>query len=126
MTQKDPHNLAGAGVLNGKSFLLTFFYVYTDEEIYDETFLTRLQLIKENLERGEAIVRDIKKRTFQVLRKFRMTLMNLLNEEFCIDHESYGNVKMDWDTLEKRITAAYQLRSSYVHTGKRFDRGHSK
>lgn len=29
---------------------------------------------------------------------------------------------MEWTTIEKRIQAAYQLRSSYVHTGKRFDR----
>lgn len=68
--------------------ILSNFYEYTDEELYDTDFLNRLREIENLGKRERSTVRVIKKRNYQVLKKFKITLMNLLDEDFCLNHES--------------------------------------
>lgn len=104
--------------------ILSNYYEYTDEELYDDDLRQRFETIASELEDGKAMVRYFKNRLYQVSRKFRLTLRNLLSKDFCQYNEvpedwtSVGG--LDWETLDKRINAAYQVRSSYVHTGQRF------
>lgn len=103
--------------------ILSNYYSYSDEQIYDKELLQQFSAIESQIERGDAIVRNIKKRLYQVSRRFSMTIVDLLTPDFCeksevLENEQYA--ALEWEMLGKRIAAAYQVRSSYVHTGKRF------
>lgn len=101
--------------------ILSNFYQYSEDELYDADFLGRLKEIEQLGKREATTVKIIKNRNYQVLRKFVKTIMSLLNEDFCLNHESNPHSVMNWETIESRIKSAYELRSSYVHTGKRFE-----
>lgn len=101
--------------------ILANYYEYTDEEIYDERLRTYFQEIEARLEKGTEISTEIKSRLYQVRRRFSLTLTKLLKDDFFDRPEGTRKfVCLHKDSIERRIKAAYDLRSRYVHEGQRF------
>jgi hypothetical protein len=92
---------------------------FSESEIYDEEIRTLLAEIKDKL--GESKAEKVRGRFFQIRRKFRIGLSKLVNQSFFEGSESredfYQFKQEDFDT---RIAAAYDLRSYFLHAGKRF------
>lgn len=93
---------------------------YSDEELYDPDLLSAFQRIS-TLEGGDAIVRSLKNRLYQVKRKFTYGLLKLLNDNFFENTEvlnpEMDNAKLSRDNIETTLRSAYDLRSIYVHSG---------
>ncbi|MEJ9132131.1 HEPN domain-containing protein [Bacillus thuringiensis] len=93
---------------------------YTDEQLYDENLLKNFKEIS-TLQKGDRIVRDLKKRLFQVKRKFFHSLIDLLDDNFYENTEAMQEIGIiTKGTIEQSIKSTYDLRSSYVHTGLEF------
>ena len=98
--------------------ILSNFYDYPDEDFPDDDLKQDLTRISEELKGGEEIVRRIRKRLFQVKRKFTTTVLRLLSPYFFSQTEATEQFcALKSDGIESRIKAAYDLRSLYVHTG---------
>lgn len=104
--------------------IISSFYdnKFTDDELYDDQLLKYFKEI-ETLKNGKAIANNIKKRLYQVKRKFTTSLLKNLNEEFfskteIINGNGYG--RLTKENIESVIKAGYDLRSHYVHEGLEF------
>jgi len=98
--------------------VLSNYYPYTDEELYDKELRGKLVEIQNKLDNGMKICKDIKSRLHQVRRKYVLTITKLLNPYFFQNTESLqGFACLKQDDIEKRIKASYDLRSLYVHEG---------
>lgn len=97
--------------------LSNFYDDYQEEELYDSD----LRQLMERLVDYHVPDKDlslIKKRLYQVKRRFVLTLSKLINEPFFDRTESKReDAKFTKENFEKSIKAAYDLRSRYVHTG---------
>lgn len=92
----------------------------TDNELYDEQLLEYFKVI-ETMDNGQSIVRNIKRRLYQVKRKFTASALKNLNDEFFSKNETIGNIgKITKDNAETIVKAGYDLRSLYVHEGLEF------
>lgn len=95
---------------------------YSDGELYDHdtdlvNFLDKLTDEKDK--------KFIKKRLFQVKRKFFLSTKELLNNNFFVVSEvkepfRQGIYDFTEDNIDKAIKAAYDLRSNFVHTGAKY------
>jgi hypothetical protein len=98
--------------------ILSSFFKYDQDDLLDETLKQDLARISTCLEGGEAVVRRIRGSLYQVRRKFTTTVLRLLSPYFFQQtdaKEQFCALKVD--DIVKRIKAAYDLRSRYVHTG---------
>jgi hypothetical protein len=98
--------------------ILTDRHAMSEEELYD----AELRAVLDKLTPKEANL--IKKRLFQVRRKFAAGLHSHLNAGFFRRTEAKGPLAersrlVDTD-IEKRLKAAYDVRSQYVHAGRNF------
>lgn len=104
--------------------VLAAFYEnsFSEDELYDTELKKVLCLLKEsNIKGWEFITKFIKKRLYQVRRKYTLTILKLLNEHFFEKTESKQQYWcLQKDNIKDRLLAAYDLRSQYVHTGIRF------
>jgi hypothetical protein len=98
--------------------ILTDRHGMTDDELYD----TDLRAVLDKLAPKDANL--IKKRLFQVRRKFSAGLRSHVNAGFFKRTEAKGQLaertRLVAADIEKRLKAAYDVRSQYVHTGKTF------
>jgi Apea-like HEPN len=109
---------------------------FTEAELYDPATLSELEAIKEKI--GEKVSKKIKERLYQVKRKYLLAVHRLLTESFFTvteaeEHEGKFHLEprtspMFKDgksemTFLRRIKAAYDLRSKYVHGGSKFGWG---
>jgi len=98
--------------------VLSNYYEYSDEELYDQGLRDELAEIQDKLDNGMKISRDIKSRLYQVRRKYALTITKLLSPYFFQNSESLKKfAALEQDDIEKRIKASYDLRSLYVHEG---------
>lgn len=104
--------------------ILSNHFTFEDEQMYDSALLKMFEEIEGQTTNGKNIVKNIKKRLYQVKRRFTFTILKLLTPDFYEAHEvpngasTYASLTLD--NIEARIKAAYDLRSMYVHTGIRF------
>jgi hypothetical protein len=98
--------------------ILSDRYVMTDEARYDAALLAvfgKLDTADANLVKG---------RLFQVRRKFAAGLASKLNKGFFARTEAKPSfapiASLKESEIEKRLKAAYDVRSQYVHTGRTF------
>lgn len=98
--------------------IISGHFEFEANKLIDSDMLESLSSIEEGLENGKKIARQIISRLFSVKRKFINSLCALIDDEFFntngIESE-LGRLKPQ--DFEKRISAAYDLRSKYVHTG---------
>lgn len=98
--------------------VLSNYYQYTDEELYDQQIQNQFTEIERNMDNGTDICRSIKSRLHQVRRKYVLTITRLLNSYFFQNTESLeGFTALKPNDIEKRVKASYDLRSLYVHEG---------
>ena len=99
--------------------ILSSFAEYSEEDLLDQQTLTDLSLIKKQIDNGEKIAKRISNRLHCVKRTFVKSLCSLLDENFYEVSETreFHHVNFEPNDIEKRVGAAYDLRSKYVHTG---------
>jgi Apea-like HEPN len=105
--------------------ILSEFFRYEE----DKLFLCRKELLRDfaeiaaKLDDGEKVVKRIKSNISHVKRRFTLTITSLLSEPFFAKHESReAHYALEADNIKRRVKAAYDLRSRYVHTGISFGR----
>jgi hypothetical protein len=103
---------------------------YPDNALYDPDVLAALDKLRAVPDGGDEAYRRLKGNLRQIKRKFTKTILDLLNDYFFTNTEANEHGKLTkagansmWRggneeiTIERRIKAAYDLRSLYVHTG---------
>jgi hypothetical protein len=91
---------------------------FGDDELYDPATHSLLNEMRATCPGGDKKVDALKGRLRQAKRRFVLSLLELLDESFF----SRTEAKEDWcrltrDGIEKRLKAAYDLRSYYLHEG---------
>ena len=92
-------------------------------EDLDEDIREILDHVRQSVPDGETAAQILSSRLRQIKRRFRLTVEELVDEQFF----SAANSEPDWkkfnkDDFSKRVSAAYDIRSRYVHTGDSFGR----
>lgn len=101
--------------------ILSGCFDYSKKELLDDQTRKDLRVIAKTAVGGEKIGKRLLNRFACIRRRFVTSLSRLLDEEFFSSSEcemGFGQFKPD--DMAKRIAAAYDLRSTYVHTGVRF------
>lgn len=94
---------------------------YSEEELYHELLIKDLKQIRETCSDGDAIVKRLKSRLFQVKRKVAALVGAMIPDAFFTERETsleYGFIR-NREELIMRVRAAYDLRSRLLHTGDR-------
>lgn len=103
--------------------ILSSFFQYSEEEMFDEETLEYLNIIRSEIEEGDKIAKRISDRFTSVKKAFVKSLCSLLDDSFYVMAKSEKNlVPFVRENIEGNIGAAYNLRSKYVHTGVSFGR----
>ena len=103
--------------------IMSRHFDYSKDELLDEDILRSLTKIKDALEGGEEIAKQLSNRMLAIKRTFVKSISSLVDDEFFLSKETdlgYGFFRPE--DFCKRIGAAYDLRSKYVHTGVPFGR----
>lgn len=101
--------------------VLSNYFDYSEEDIYDQELKAALDLIEKEIDNGTEISKLLKKRLYQIKKKYTITMKNLLNDYFFQNTESMNKVfLLKKDDIETRIKSSYDLRSKYLHTGIKF------
>lgn len=98
--------------------VISNFYDYPKEELLDDQVKSALKTIEETMEGSEKIVRLLKSQLLQIKRRFLKTACALINSHFFSNTEcakDFGALKRK--DFERRLAAAYDVRSRYIHTG---------
>ena len=103
--------------------ILSSFFQHPKEEIFDQTTIADLDIIKNKIEDGDKIAKRISERLTSVKKKFVKSLLSFLDDSFYKEVESEQEFyHFKPEDIERNISAAYDLRSKYVHTGVSFGR----
>jgi predicted nucleic acid-binding protein len=88
----------------------------------DEEVRAVLDKVKQHVPCGEKAVRILANRMRGIKRRFRSTVEDLLDDDFfAANPESVlGKFGKDRNSLSKLVSAAYDIRSQYVHSGHAF------
>ena len=101
--------------------ILSSCFKYSRREILDEQTLDDLQVIADTAKDGAKIEKRLSGQLIRVKRKFVMTLCRLVDEEFFSSSEcDTAAGRFSPQDVRECVGAAYDLRSTYVHTGVRF------
>jgi hypothetical protein len=97
--------------------ILSGFYDYEKDELMDDNIKQVLSKIREEMNDGTKIAKQLSDRMFQVKRRFVESIIRLIDEKFLgsTERQTIGGFKSD--SFRSSISAAYDLRSRYVHTG---------
>jgi hypothetical protein len=101
--------------------ILSGFYEYDRRALLSEEDKEKLRRVEALEPDGPELAAFVLSRIFQVKRSFVATILRLIDETFFERSECRdGFFAFKKDTFEKSISAAYDLRSRYVHTGTSF------
>lgn len=101
--------------------ILSNAHSFEDRDLLDAQIVAGLRRVTEELAGGEEIAAAVRSRMFSVRRRFVKTLSCLLTDPFFDGHETdQGWMAMSKESVPRRLAAAYDLRSRYVHTGSNF------
>ncbi|WP_281649220.1 HEPN domain-containing protein [Parendozoicomonas sp. Alg238-R29] len=101
--------------------IISGHYSYEQDEVLDAVTLKHLAEIRTHVPNGDKIARHISGRLLSIKKRFIKSLVSLIGPDFFDQREvsgEFGYFKND--DFEKRVGAAYDLRSKYVHTGSPF------
>lgn len=101
--------------------ILSNAHAFEERDLLDAEVAAGLERVSIELNGGDQIARAIRSRMYTVRRRFEKTLSCLLTAPFFEGHET----EQDWmainkESISKRLLAAYDLRSKYVHAGTMF------
>jgi hypothetical protein len=98
--------------------ILSNFYEYKKDQLLDAHTTQILEKIRNDLSDGEQVANFISGKLRQIKKRFVKTIMQLVDPVFFQRSEDSGACgKFKVDSFETSISAAYDLRSRYVHTG---------
>lgn len=98
--------------------ILSNYYEYNKQDLLDENTKRILETVENGLENGRTIVTQIRDRLYQVKQRFVKTVLRLLKDQLFSNTESNNKyTRLEKEGIERRVSAAYDLRSRYVHTG---------
>ncbi|WP_228938241.1 HEPN domain-containing protein [Paraburkholderia saeva] len=101
--------------------ILAGYFERDQDDLLDESIRDSLSAIASGLPNGEQIVKIIRGRLLQIKRKFVKAFTELVTTDFFAKAEStHSFLSLSPDTFERRMAAAYDLRSKFVHTGIHF------
>jgi len=101
--------------------ILSNFHDFDKLDLLDDTTKEYLANIREGLDNGEKVASHIEGRLLLVKRRFVETIVGLIDKNFFEKSEAgdgIGSLKVE--SFRRTISAAYDLRSKYVHTGAPF------
>ena len=103
--------------------IMSHHFGYNREELLDRQTLKDLAKIEDDLDGGKGIARRLRHRMSSIKRTFVKSIYGLVDDEFFVTKETdFGNGFFKKEDFCKRIGAAYDLRSRYVHSGGSFGR----
>lgn len=103
--------------------ILSNYYRFSDEELHDPEILKILTEIEEKFSNGKRKKNLIKSKLGQIKKRFTLTILNLLNDNFFETTDSLNSkYSLKKSNINSGIKAAYDLRSLYVHEGVNFGR----
>lgn len=98
--------------------VLSNYYSYDKDELLDEQAKSILHQIALASNNGPELAKQIKGRLFQVKRRFLRTIEDLLTDPFFAESEAKQDfLRLKKEDIQSRLSAAYDLRSQYVHSG---------
>lgn len=101
--------------------ILSGFYEYDKDLLLDDDSRKALAKIRDGLVDGEKLARFIENKLLFVKKRFITTIMTLVDSEFFQRSEARETFAgFNIDSFRSSISAAYDLRSKYVHTGMPF------
>jgi hypothetical protein len=101
--------------------ILSNWYKYEEGALLDEEMRNCLETIRNEYEEGMRIANFISGRLRQVKRRFVETFVRLCDSAFFDHSEVTGEFgRLNADSFRDSISAAYDLRSRYVHSGTPF------
>lgn len=118
--------------------ILSNFYEYNKDQLLDDEITQVLTTIRTSpaFPEGEKVAKIIEDRLWQVRKRFVKTIVQLIGQDFFERSEAYQPVEGQISVMfkaasfEKSVSAAYDLRSWYVHRGTPFGKyispGHRK
>jgi len=117
--EKDPEvsylHLISAGEI------LSNFHDFDKLDLLDDTTKEYLASIRKSLDNGEKVASHIEGRLLLVKRRFVETIVGLVDASFFEKSEAGDGIgSLKAESFRKSISAAYDLRSKYVHTGAPF------
>lgn len=97
--------------------ILSGYYDYVKEDLMDDNIKEILRKVRTEVTNGTKIANQIAERLFQVKRKFLESIVQLIDSQFLDSpaRPTIGGFRAD--SFRASISAAYDLRSRYVHTG---------
>jgi hypothetical protein len=101
--------------------ILSNFREFDKQDLLDEPTKSLLDCIRMQMENGTKVASQIASKLLQVKKRFVRTIVDLVDQSFFERSESkeqFASFKAE--SFAKRISAAYDLRSKYVHTGQPF------
>lgn len=101
--------------------ILSGFFEFDDNHLMDERTTQALARVREGLDDGDDIACFLAGRMRHVKRRFVETIMQLIEPPFFERSESAQPfARLTLDGFRGSVSAAYDLRSYYVHTGRPF------
>jgi hypothetical protein len=98
--------------------ILTNAHRPESDEYIDESVGAILDKVRQNVPNGEKAAKILANRMRQIKHRFRLTVGDFIDEQFFDATKNEPNFKkLRKDDFSKRISAAYDIRSRYVHTG---------
>jgi hypothetical protein len=103
--------------------VLSSFYKFKNEELLDPNIISYLDIIRAKLDDGDKIANQITCNMRSIKRKFIKTISSLIDDQFFDSVEPPKlSINFKKESFIHNISAAYDLRSKYVHTGISFGR----
>lgn len=101
------------------SEIISSFFNFNADELIHESTLTILKDIETKMEDGFRIARILKNQFKSIKKSFTKSMISLVDESF---YTKNSNKHHDFsiENISSSISAAYDLRSKYVHTGVSF------
>ena len=100
--------------------ILSKFFQHPKDEMFDKATLRDLDLVRSEIKGGDKIANRISSRFTSVKKAFVKSLCSLLDDSFYSQKEHIR--RFEPEDIDNNISAAYDLRSRYVHTGASFGR----
>jgi hypothetical protein len=98
--------------------ILTNTHMPEGQEYLEEDLREILDQVKEKVTNGDAAAKLLANRIRQIKRRFRLTIEDLVDDHFFSSANGAADrLSFKKDDFAKRIAAAYDIRSRYVHTG---------
>lgn len=94
---------------------------FPENELYDAQSLADLKAIEEDVPKGKSVAKRVRAYMLQLSKKVNLAASELTNDTFFAGSESgHKEFALTKVNLGAAVQAAYDVRSSYVHSGVRF------